>query len=98
AWPAAPLEARQAFRSWHFAATIISRGKIMKKQLFTMLMAVMPALAQTAIKDALVKHWKVTEDFTLAVAKMMPADNYGFKPVPEELSFGQLMIQIGGAN
>src|SRR5437016_12326776 len=70
----------------------------MKKQLFTMLMAAMPALAQTAIKDALVKHWKVSEDFTLAVAKIMPADSYGFKPVPEELSFGQLMIQIGRAN
>ena len=28
----------------------------------------------------------------------MPADQYGFRPVPEELSFGQLMIQIAGAN
>src|SRR5207248_7372067 len=96
--PGALPEKRSASGSWHFAATIISRGKIMKKQLFTMLMAVLPSLAQTTIKDALVKHWKVTEDFTLAVAKMMPADSYGFKPVPEELSFGQLMIQIGRAN
>ncbi len=61
-----------------------------------------PALAQTniqtSIKDALVKHWKVTTDFTLAVANLMPADSYGFRPVPEELSFGQLMIQVAGAN
>jgi hypothetical protein len=28
----------------------------------------------------------------------MPAEDYGFKPVPEELSFSQLMLQIGGAN
>jgi hypothetical protein len=58
----------------------------------------LPALAQTSVKDALVKHWKVTADFTIAVAKMMPAESYGFKPVPEELSFGQLILQIGGAN
>ena len=57
-----------------------------------------PALAQSTIKDALVTHWKVTADFTIAVAKLMPAESYGFRPVPEELSFGQLMVQIAGAN
>ena len=68
-----------------------------KKLLLAMALA-LPALAQTTIKDALVKHWKVTGDFTIAVAKLMPADSYGFRPVPEELSFGQLMVQVGGAN
>ncbi|HVP00410.1 MAG TPA: DinB family protein [Bryobacteraceae bacterium] len=57
-----------------------------------------PAFSQSSVKDALVKHWKVTGDFTIAVAKLMPADQYGFRPVPVELSFGQLMVQIGGAN
>jgi hypothetical protein len=57
-----------------------------------------PALAQSSMKDALVTHWKVTTDFTIAVAKLMPAESYGFRPVPEELSFGQLMVQIAGAN
>jgi hypothetical protein len=70
----------------------------MKTKLFAMLTLALPALAQTTVKDALVKHWKTSEDFTLAVAKLMPADSYGFKPVPEELSFGQLMIQVGRAN
>jgi hypothetical protein len=71
----------------------------MTKRLLTSLLALgLPALAQTTIKDALVKHWKVTSDFTIAVAKQMPADSYGFRPVPEELSFGQLIIQIAGAN
>jgi hypothetical protein len=70
----------------------------MKKNLLTALLLAVPALAQSGIKDALVKHWKVTEDFTIAVAKQMPAESYGFRPVPEELSFGQLMVQIGGAN
>src|ERR1700675_2285157 len=69
----------------------------MKKILLTLALAI-PAFSQTSIKDALVKHWKVTGDFTVAVAKLMPADQYGFRPVPVELSFGQLMVQIGAAN
>jgi hypothetical protein len=62
-----------------------------------------PALTQSTIppstiKDALVKHWKTSGDFTIAVAKLMPADSYGFKPVPDELTFGQVLIQVARAN
>jgi hypothetical protein len=64
----------------------------------TFVALVVPALAQTTIKDALVKHWKTSADFTIAVAKLMPAEDYGFKPVPEELSFGQVVLQVAGAN
>src|ERR1039457_3251666 len=71
----------------------------MTKNLFTSILAlVIPALAQTTVKDALVKHWKVTSEFTIAVAKQMPPDSYDFRPVPEELSFGELMVQIAGAS
>lgn len=56
------------------------------------------AFAQTTVKDALVKHWKTSADFTMAVAKAMPADGYSFKPVPEEISFGLLLVQTAGAN
>jgi len=68
------------------------------KLVLTAALALAPAFAQTTVKDALVKHWKTTGDFTIAVAKLMPADQYAFRPSPEELSFGQLMIQIAGAN
>lgn len=54
--------------------------------------------AQSTVPDALAKHWKVTGAFSLAVAKAMPAESYGFKPTPEEMSFGQLMAHIAGAN
>jgi DinB superfamily len=57
-----------------------------------------PAIAQSAVKDALITHWKATGEFTIAVAKLMPAADYGYKPVPEELSFGQVLIQVGVAN
>jgi uncharacterized damage-inducible protein DinB len=70
----------------------------MKTTLVTFVALALPALSQTTVKDALVKHWKVTGEFTLDVAKAMPADSYGFKPVPEEMSFGQLMAHIGNAD
>jgi DinB family len=69
-----------------------------KMRFLTFLALAVPMLAQTTIKDALAKHWKVSTDFTIAVAKLMPAGDYGFKPVPEELSFGQILVQVGGAN
>ena len=34
------------------------------------------------------KHWKTARELTLAVADAMPAENYDFKPNPEEMSFG----------
>jgi hypothetical protein len=72
----------------------------MQKLVFTAMALAIPVFSQTTLstKDALVKHWKVTADFTMAVADKMPADSYGFRPVPEELSFGQLVIQIAVAN
>jgi hypothetical protein len=68
------------------------------KRLLTLAALAIPALAQNTVKDALVKHWKTTADFTLAVAKAMPAADYGFKPVPEEMSFGLVLVQVAGAN
>ena len=68
------------------------------KKLIALVALALPAFAQSTVKDALVKHWKVTQEFTLAVAKLMPADSFGFKPVPEELSFSQVLLQVGAAN
>src|SRR5258708_40319908 len=70
----------------------------MKTRLLMVLLAAAPAFAGDVIQEALVKHWKTTGEFTIAVAKLMPAEDYSSRPVPEELSFGQLMIQIAVAN
>ena len=56
------------------------------------------AQAQSTVKDALVKHWKTSGEFTIAVADAMPADGYNFRPNPEEMSFGQVMAHIGVAD
>ncbi len=70
----------------------------MKTHFLLFALLALPALAQNPIKDALVKHWKTSGEFTLAVANAMPAESYTFRPNPEEMSFGQLMAHIGGAN
>jgi len=69
-----------------------------KKTLLTLTALALPALSQTTIKDAMIKHWKATGELTLAVANAMPAEDYNFKPNPEEMSFGQLMAHIAVAD
>jgi hypothetical protein len=56
-----------------------------------------PALAaDNDFKATFIKHWQTAKEFTLAVAEAMPAE--GFKPNPEELSFGRLMVHIADDN
>ena len=45
-----------------------------------------------------VRDWQISKQFTLDVANAMPAEFYRFKPNPEEMSFGEQMIHIAGAN
>jgi uncharacterized damage-inducible protein DinB len=54
--------------------------------------------AENDFKILFAKHWQIAKEFTLAVAEAMPAEGYDFRPNPEELSFGQLMIHIAAQN
>ena len=45
-----------------------------------------------------VKDWQISKQFTVDVADKMPAEFYDFKPTPAEMSFGELMVHIAGAN
>ncbi len=56
------------------------------------------AAAQTTQKDILLKHWKISGEFTVAVADAMPADGYTFRPTPVEMSFGELMAHIAASD
>jgi uncharacterized damage-inducible protein DinB len=42
--------------------------------------------------------WEISKQFTLEVAKAMPAEFYDFRPNPEEMTFGEQMIHIAGGN
>ncbi len=68
------------------------------KPVLALLAVAIPLLSQTTVKDAMIKHWKVTGDFTIAVAEAMPAENYTYRPSPEEMTYGQLMAHIVGAD
>jgi uncharacterized damage-inducible protein DinB len=45
-----------------------------------------------------IHDWQISKQFTLDVANAMPAEFYDFKPNPEEMTFGEQMIHIAGAN
>lgn len=70
----------------------------MQTRLLAFAALALPALAQTTVPAALVKHWKTSGEFTLAVANAMPAESYNFRPTPEEMNFGQLMAHIAAVN
>jgi len=57
----------------------------------------LPLLAQSHA-DMLATHWKTAATYTLAIADQMPAENYSFKPVPEEMSFAEQLVHIARAN
>lgn len=55
----------------------------------------LPSLAQSdPWLDDFKKHWRTSREFTLAVAEAMPEPDFAFKPNPEEMSFGELMVHI----
>jgi len=62
------------------------------------LLFVLPAAAEVTPKDSLLKHWTTSGNFTYAVADAMPAADYSFRPVPEEMSFGDLIVHIAVAD
>ena len=44
------------------------------------------------------KHFKALRDLSVAVAEAMPAEQYGFKPHPESMNFGEVMAHIATTN
>src|SRR5215472_2915444 len=58
-----------------------------------------PALAQEgSLPSQLTDHWKTSKKYVIALAEQMAAADYSFKPNPEEMSFGEQMAHIAGAN
>jgi len=58
-------------------------------------------LASHAIASAAAeyeKHFAALSQLSIAVAQAMPADQYSFRPHPESMSFGELMIHIASTN
>jgi uncharacterized damage-inducible protein DinB len=45
-----------------------------------------------------VHDWQISKQFTIGVADAMPAEFYGFKPNPDEMTFGEQMLHIAVSN
>jgi uncharacterized damage-inducible protein DinB len=46
--------------------------------------------------DAAITKLQNSREYTLKVAKLMPEEKYGFKPVPDEMSFGEQLLHVSG--
>ncbi len=44
------------------------------------------------------QHFAALSKLSVAVAEAMPAEQYGFRPHPESMNFGQLMLHIATTN
>ncbi|HYL14464.1 MAG TPA: DinB family protein [Terriglobales bacterium] len=69
--------------------------------------AVLPALSLTAARTGAApanaageyaKHFAALRKLSIAVAQAMPPEQYGFRPHPESMDFGQLMSHIATTN
>src|SRR5215469_5826061 len=54
--------------------------------------------APSGVAGEYAKHFAALSGLSLAVAKAMPLDQYGFRPHPESMDFGQLMSHIATTN
>lgn len=65
---------------------------------------VVSAAAQTAKVNSIldvpefVHDWQISKQFTLDVANAMAAEDYGFRPSAEEMTFGEQMLHIAVSN
>lgn len=50
------------------------------------------------IVDNLIKRWKQSKDYTMAVFEAMPEDNLEYSPSKEQMSFAQHFMHIGFTN
>lgn len=70
---------------------------LMKKILLavcSVMLVTIPALAQSDLQATVVKHLKTSRDFTVKVAEAMPADDYGFKLTPPQMSFAGQLVHL----
>lgn len=69
---------------------------------FPVCLAIFISMPQTAVSETpageYARHFSALSQLSIAVAQAMPADQYGFRPHPESMDFGQLMSHIATTN
>jgi uncharacterized damage-inducible protein DinB len=56
------------------------------------------AAAQASAAGEYARHFPPLAKLSIAVAEAMPTDQYGFRPHPESMTFGELMSHIATTN
>lgn len=54
--------------------------------------------AKVSLQAELLKDWMGLEETMHKIAAEMPADKYGFKPTPEQQTFGERTVHVATAN
>jgi uncharacterized damage-inducible protein DinB len=65
---------------------------------FALLCAVLPAAAQNPISDGERFLYGLVKNNIIRSAEKVPAEHYSFKPVPEVMSFAEMLGHIADAN
>jgi len=73
----------------HFAGLLVRRIT-----LALIAAAATPAFAQMDVKAVVVRHLKISREFTLKVADQMPEASYDFKLTPPQMSFAEQMVHL----
>ncbi|TVR88636.1 MAG: DinB family protein [Saprospirales bacterium] len=53
-----------------------------------------PLFSQSTLQSELHTKWLNGAEYTLEIARMMPAENYDFRPVEESMTFGEQLLHI----
>lgn len=64
----------------------------------TVILCSLSSAAADPVAAEYAKHFDALNKLSVAVAEAMPADQYGFRPHPESMNFGELMAHIASAN
>jgi uncharacterized damage-inducible protein DinB len=74
--------------------------RLLRLALFAAALLPRAALAQSPspVLDALRRNAEHAQRNLIGAAESMPAEKYGFKPTPAQMSFGELVLHVAGAN
>ena len=50
------------------------------------------------LRDDLLNHWRVEREYTMEALEAMPAEDFDFRPSPEQRTFGEQLVHLGRAN
>src|SRR3982751_5490044 len=58
----------------------------------------MPAASASPVADAFREYARTEGKNLMAAADQMPADKFGFKPTPAQMSWGDIMVHLAQGN